>query len=162
MNRNYKKNGMVKFILIMMLGVMLSPNQGFALGLGDIQVNSTLNQRFDARINLLSVGPEEAEAMIVKLASREAFIKAGMDRPHELSSLKFGTLVEGKRVYITVVSPKPIIEPALNILLDVDWPNGHLIRHYTILLDPPVSIKKKGSHKTTLSSDRPAVTNLKD
>ena len=151
---------MKKWTYRLALGVLLLPLNTLALGLGGIQVNSTLNQGLDARIDLISAAPEDAEILIVKLASREAFIKAGLDRPHELGSLRFKTLLENDRAYISVTSPKPIREPSLSFLLEIDWPKGHLLRQYTVLLDPPGSIKKKGIQKPAPVSARPAVRDL--
>jgi len=126
-----------KLIVALALGAILSANNGFALGLGEIEVSSALNQKLTARIDLLSAAPEDAESLLIWLASREEFARAGLDRPIALASLKFKTSVEDGRVYIEVFSPKPIREPFLNFLVEVDWPKGHLIREYTILLDPP-------------------------
>ena len=128
---------MRKLIVALALGAILIPNNGSALGLGEIEVNSALNQKLTARIDLLSAAPEDAESLLIRLASREEFARAGLDRPIALASLKFKTSVEDGRVYIEVFSPKPIREPFLNFLVEVDWPKGHLIREYTILLDPP-------------------------
>ena len=128
---------MRKLIFALALGAILIPNNGFALGLGEIEVNSALNQKLTARIDILSAAPEDAESLLIRLASREEFVRAGLDRPMVLASLKFKTSVEDGRVYIDVFSPKPIREPFLNFLVEVDWPKGHLIREYTILLDPP-------------------------
>lgn len=129
---------MGKLIFVLAFGVLVLPAHVFALGLGDIKVNSMLNQQLEARIDVLSATPEDADILIVKLASRDDFIKAGLDRPHELTALKFKTLVEDGRVYITVASPSPIREPSMAFLIELDWPKGHLLREYTILLQPPV------------------------
>jgi len=144
-----------KLIFALALGVILVPNHGYTLGLGEIEVNSSLNQKLMARIDLLSASPEDAESVIVKLASREEFVRAGLDRPLMLNTLKFKTSVEEGHVYIDVLSPKPIREPFLNFLVEVDWPKGHLIREYTILLDPPVFMHK--TQKTDSGSSRPVM-----
>ncbi|MES0328240.1 MAG: FimV/HubP family polar landmark protein, partial [Gammaproteobacteria bacterium] len=128
---------MRKLIVALALGAILIPNNGSALGLGEIEVSSALNQKLTARIDLLSAAPEDAESLLIRLASREEFARAGLDRPIALASLKFKTSVEDGRVFIEIFSPKPIREPFLNFLVEVDWPKGHLIREYTILLDPP-------------------------
>ena len=146
---------MRKLIFVLALGAILLPNLGFTLGLGEIEVDSSLNQKLTARIELLSAAPEDAEALIVKLASREEFVRAGLDRPLILTSLKFKTEVADGKVYVNILSAKPIREPFLNFLVEVDWPKGHLIREYTILLDPPVFM---GNEQETVSvSDRPGM-----
>lgn len=127
-----------KLLPALIFTAMLLPNYVYALGLGDIHVDSTLNQKLDARINLISAVPEDAEVMIIKLASQEEFLKAGIDRPHSLTSLKFKAVNENGQLFIKVTSSSPIREPSLNFLLDIDWPDGHMLRQYTVLLNPPV------------------------
>lgn len=146
---------MRKLIFALAFGAILLPSRGFALGLGEIEVSSALNQKLAARIDLLSAAPEEAESLLISLASREEFLRAGLDRPMVLSTLKFKTRVENGDVFVDVTSPKPIREPFLNFLLEVDWPQGHLIREYTLLLDPPVFMGSRGSQAAP-SSGRPA------
>ncbi len=77
--------------------------------------------------------------MIPSLASPEEFSKAGVDRLYYLTDLKFTPVVKpnGKSV-IRVTSSKPVQEPYLNFLVQVLWPNGRLLREYTVLLDPPL------------------------
>ncbi len=133
---------MRKLIFALVLGLLL-PAQGFSLGLGDIQVNSKLNQKLGAQIDLISVTPEDADILIIKLASREEFTKAGLDRPHSLTELKFKALVKNGNVYIDVKSAKIIREPSLSFLIEVDWPKGHLVREYTILFEPPATMGRK-------------------
>ncbi len=147
---------MRKLIFTLAFGTILLPSHGFALGLGEIEVNSALNQKLAARIDLLSAAPEEAESLLISLGSREEFLRAGLDRPMVLNTLKFDTRVENGDVFVDVTSPKPIREPFLNFLLEVDWPQGHLIREYTILLDPPVFMGRRDSQAAP-ASGRPAM-----
>ncbi len=117
----------------------LTSGMAHALGLGDIHLRSALNQPLDAEIELLEVrdlGPAE---VIPKLASPEEFSKAGVDRQYFLTGLKFTPVVKpnGKSV-IRVTSSTPVQEPYLNFLVEVLWPNGRLLREYTVLLDPPL------------------------
>ncbi|MEW8154068.1 MAG: FimV/HubP family polar landmark protein, partial [Candidatus Thiodiazotropha endolucinida] len=104
---------------------------------------SALNQAFKADIDLLSVSQEELQDVRVSLASREAFEKAGMERPYLLTGLKFAPMLTpaGKPV-ITISSSDAIREPFLNFLIEVNWPKGRLVREYTVLLDPPVTLKR--------------------
>jgi len=115
-----------------------------ALGLGDINTRSALNQAFDADIELLSVDPAELDTVRVRLASAEAFQRAGIDRPFYLSDLKFTAQLDanGKPV-IHVHSERSIREPYLNFLLEVNWPKGKLLREYTVLLDPPTTLQRR-------------------
>ncbi|MEW8471068.1 MAG: FimV/HubP family polar landmark protein, partial [Candidatus Thiodiazotropha sp.] len=104
---------------------------------------SALNQAFKADIDLLSVSQEELQDVRVSLASREAFEKAGMERPYLLTGLKFTPMLTpaGKPV-ISISSKDAIREPFLNFLIEVNWPKGRLVREYTVLLDPPVTLQR--------------------
>jgi len=124
------------------LGTLSVP--AHALGLGELSSKSTLNQNFDGDITLLSVKPDELDAVRVKLAEREAFARAGIERPFFLSLLKFEpTLTSRGKSVIRVSSEFPIREPFLNFLIEVNWPNGRLLREYTVLLDPPTTTKRR-------------------
>ncbi|MEW8429977.1 MAG: pilus assembly protein FimV, partial [gamma proteobacterium symbiont of Ctena orbiculata] len=78
-----------KLSLAVAVATALSPVGVLALGLGEIHSQSALNQAFKADIDLLSVSQEELQDVRVSLASREAFEKAGMERPYLLTGLKF-------------------------------------------------------------------------
>lgn len=110
-----------------------------ALGLGNIELNSGLNQPFDARIELLSPTASELDSLNVALANIDAFDRAGIERPFILSSLRFEVLQsETGQDYIHVTSRETLREPFLNFLLEASWSNGRLFREYTVLLDPPL------------------------
>jgi len=66
-----------KLLAVLIAGALFVPTTGFTLGLGEIEVNSALNQRLNAEIELLSTTPEDTENLIVKLASRKEFSRAG-------------------------------------------------------------------------------------
>ena len=78
-----------KLLGTIIAGALLIPNTGFTLGLGEIEVNSALNQTLNADIELLSATVEDTENLIIKLASRKEFLRAGLDRPYSLNDLRF-------------------------------------------------------------------------
>ena len=144
-------------MIAIVFGALLLPNQALTLGLGDIEVSSALNQQLDAEIALLSANEGDAETLIIKLASREEFQRAGLDRPFMLNSIRFTTELRDGVPFIKITTPKPVREPFLNFLVEVDWPQGHLIREYTILLDPPIFSGKPALEKSS-SSSRPSMS----
>ena len=117
----------------------LLPINSFALGLGEIEVNSFLNQPLNAEIEVLSARPGEIDDLLVSLASREAFTRAGLERPRHLSELRFEVKKNeaGDSAVILVSTRSAIKEPFLNFLVEADWSKGRLLREFTILLDPP-------------------------
>jgi len=68
---------------------MLWPSLSSALGLGEIHLNSSLNEPMNADIDLLAASPDELSALRASLAGRDAFTRYGIDRPPFLSSLTF-------------------------------------------------------------------------
>jgi pilus assembly protein FimV len=117
-------------------------SQAQAVGLGNIEVNSKLNQPLNARIKLMSIPRQDMQNLgnvKVRLASAEAFKRAGLERPVVLSELRFNVEGSGETsADIRISSSQPIKEPFVNFLLEVDWPNGRILREYTVLLDPPL------------------------
>jgi len=115
--------------------VLLSPTAS-AAGLGKLTVLSSLGQPLRAEIELTSVTPEEAQELVAKLASPDAFRAANIDYNPALMSLRFEVETRGSRQFIRVSSPQPINEPFVDMLLELTWTNGRLVREYTFLLDP--------------------------
>ena len=134
-----------KLLGAIVAAALFLPETAYTLGLGEIEVSSALNQKLNANIELLSATPEDTETIIVKLASRKEFSRAGLDRPYLLNDLRFKSEVIDGVPHIKVTSSSPIREPFLNFLVEIDWPNGHLLREYTVLLDPPVFMTQSAS-----------------
>ena len=139
------------------VGLALASNGAFALGLGDIDMQSALNQPMNAEIPLTAVQAGELDGMIVQLADEDAFARAGIERSSVLTDLSFTVDRSGARPVIRVTSPRAVTEPFLNFLLEVDWPQGRMVREYTVLLDPPVFMTQGPSVRDG-GADRPAVT----
>jgi len=110
-----------------------------AVGLGEITVHSALNQPLEAEIALVQAqGLEEGE-LSVSLATAGEFKQAGIERLPFLEDLRFTQVLQGERRVIRVVSSKPVNEPFLDFLLQVNQANGRQLREYTLLIDPPGS-----------------------
>ena len=124
---------------ILLLGALLSPPVLHALGLGDIRLRSSLNQPFDAEIQLVDATAEDLAALRASIASNDTFARYGLDRPAYLSEFTFAVDRDSSgREVLRVTSPRPVTEPFVTFLIDANWPRGRLLREYTVLLDPPV------------------------
>ncbi|MGM0595258.1 MAG: type IV pilus assembly protein FimV, partial [Pseudomonadota bacterium] len=131
----------------------MAPAAALALGLGEVKLHSALNQRLDANIELLSVAANEADDIEVSLASAEAFSRVGLERPAVLRFMEFDVQQgEDGRYFIKASSQEIIREPYLDFLIEVRWPNGRMLREYTLLLDPPVSHREDAPAITTPDS----------
>jgi pilus assembly protein FimV len=111
----------------------------WALGLGDITLDSALNQPLRAEIELISATPDELSGLTITIASAETFARYGIDRPLFLSRLKFDIIPSGRTDdnIIRITSADPVTEPFVTFLVEAVWPRGRLLREYTLLLDPP-------------------------
>ncbi len=126
---------LMRFSLVFVL--MLS-SKVWAIGLGDINLDSALNEPLRAEIQLLSATPEELASLDVMLASSETFARYGIDRPFYLQELQFNVLSTSPNgPVVQIRSRSPITEPFLTFLVEATWPSGRLLREYTVLLDPP-------------------------
>ena len=128
-----------KLVLAIAAATSLTSGMAHALGLGDISLQSALNQPLNANIELLEVRDLDKSEIIPRLASAEDFSKAGVDRGYFLTNLKFTTvMLPNGKSSVRVSSSKPVVEPYLNFLVEVVWPSGRVLREYTLLLDPPL------------------------
>jgi pilus assembly protein FimV len=123
----------------LLLLALLSPIVSHALGLGEIHLKSSLNAPLDADIDLVGASADDLAGLKASLADRDAFTRGGLDYPSFLGPLSFMVekLSDGRSV-LHVHSTNAANEPFATLLVTVDWPRGHVVREYTVLLDPPV------------------------
>lgn len=113
-------------------------SSAWALAFGRLTVQSALGEPLRAEIELPQITPEEADTLHVGPAAPEVFRAQGVEFSPLLNDMRI-TLrkrADGS-VYLQVTSNRPINEPFLDLVIDASWNAGHLIRNYTILLDPP-------------------------
>jgi pilus assembly protein FimV len=122
--------------LVLMMALSL-PGAAHALGLGEIHVNSGLNEPLAADIDILGATAEELSSLTASVANKEAFRRFGAERPDFLASATFKVShdVKGKPVLV-IRSTDSFTEPVVNLLVDLRWHNGEVIRQYSLLLDP--------------------------
>ena len=116
----------------------LMPFAANAAGLGKLTVLSGLGEPLNAEIELLATTPEELASLTAAIAPEEAYAVQGIEKPGLHSAIK----VEVKKKangssLIKLSSVQPITDPFLDMLIQVDWSTGRLLREYTLLLDPP-------------------------
>lgn len=126
---------------LFLIGFILSLSVN-AAGLGKLTVNSFLGQPLNAEIDLflVSVSDDELSSLKADFASREAFAQAGIRYKPFFSTFKVSieSRVNGEP-YVQITSPQAVNEPFLNMLVELSWASGRLLREYTILLDPAES-----------------------
>ncbi len=124
-------------ILVISAGLTLLPLSVQALGFGGIKLKSSLNEKLNAEVPLLSANASDVQSLTIKLATEEAFLRSGIDRTALLNKLKFKVKQRSDEYYIHVTTSETVREPFMNFLLELNWKNGRMLREYTMLIDPP-------------------------
>lgn len=110
-----------------------------ALGLGDIEMQSFLNEPLRAEVLLLDTRQLTVDDIRVRLAQNDDFDRLGVERSYFLTSINFDIEVdEGSGIGRVLLSTDAaVLEPYLDLIIEIRWPTGRLLREYTILVDPP-------------------------
>jgi pilus assembly protein FimV len=122
--------------------LLLAAPAAWSLGLGRIQVQSSLGESLRAEIDITSMTPEEASNLRVRVAPPESYKAAGVD----YNAVLPGTQVELQRradgrPYLKLTSDRGVQEPFVDVILEINWSTGRLVREYTMLFDPPVTAR---------------------
>jgi len=127
-----------RFTRLLLLSGLILSSEVWAIGLGEINLDSALNEPLRAKIFLLSASDDELADLSVILASEETFTRYGIDRPLYLQGIEFEVVQGGPSGNVVQIrSRSPIAEPFLKFLVEATWASGRLLREYTVLLDPP-------------------------
>jgi len=109
-----------------------------AAGLGKLNVLSGLGEPLKAEIEIMSATAKELSSLTADIASNDVYIAHGIEKPssHQGINIQLGKSATGKAV-LKLSSTQPITDAFLDMLIQVDWSSGRLLREYTVLLDPP-------------------------
>src|SRR5450631_134631 len=122
---------------ILLILAMSLPGAAKSLGLGDIRVDSALNEPLSAQIDIVGATRDELVELTAKVANREIFQRYGADRPSFLTTATFKVGLDSQgRPVLNVRSSESFTDPVINFLVDLRWGKGELIREYSLLLDP--------------------------
>ncbi len=168
--RTREGNSVYKFYFraCLFVTLLVFPYVIYAAGLGKLTLSSALGQPLKAEIDLVAVRDDESFSLTANLASQEAFRQAGISYKPFFSSLEIAIdhRANGDS-YIRITSPSAINEPFLNMLVELSWASGRLMREYTVLLDPidvappepvaPVIVDVPVAVETDFDSDEPEV-----
>jgi pilus assembly protein FimV len=132
-----QKKDILKFGLL--VAALALSQSVLALGLGKLTVQSALGQALNAQIDLMGTREEFSE-LTAKIAAPSRYQEKDLVYQAVLTRTKV-TLeyrADGS-AFLKIVSSQPITEPYIDLLVEVNWPPGHAIREYTVLLDPPAA-----------------------
>lgn len=123
--------------LLSTTGAMLLAPNALAVGLGEVALQSPLGKPLEARIPLTHLGDLSSDQIKVMLGSDDDYTRLGVDRDYLHSQIRMQPVIEGANAYLHITTTQPVVEPYINFVISLRWPNGQLAREYTLLLDVP-------------------------
>jgi len=109
-----------------------------AAGLGRLSVLSDLGQPLRAEIDVVAVEKGELESLSARLASIETYVQNNLPYPSPSMGLQLTLeMRQSGQPYIVATTAQPINEPFVDILVELTWNDGRILRGYTALIDPP-------------------------
>jgi pilus assembly protein FimV len=139
------------------LALGLSPAAAYAAGLGRLTIQSGIGQPLLGEIELVSVRPDELSTLAARIAPPEAYRNASINFNSALMGAR-ATIErrQGGAPYIRIVSSRPIEEPFIDLLVELTWNTGRLVREYTALVDPPGFGSSQVATPSAVPDSRPA------
>lgn len=132
-----RPTGLTRHNLALAAALLVASSGAHALGLGRLNVQSALGETMRAEIDLTSLTAEEAASLKVRIAPSDAYRTAGIDYNPILSSAQVQVLRRDGRTVLRVLSDRAVQEPFVDVILELTWSSGRLVREYTLLFDPP-------------------------
>lgn len=125
---------------VLAIALAAAPTVAFPAGLGKLSIQSGIGQPLRAEIDVAATA-EELSTLTAKLAAPEAYKQAGMELTTSLSAIKFSVAKrpDGRSV-LRLSSDRPMNDPFLEMLIELNWATGRVVREYKVLLDPPEAV----------------------
>jgi pilus assembly protein FimV len=127
----------ITFAIVAAALALSAPFAARAAGLGKLNVLSPLGQPLNAEIEIVALRPGEEEGLTARVAGPEAFAAAGIEPTAVLNSMRFAIERRNGRRILRVTTVQPVNDPFVELLVELQWQTGRLVREYTFLLDPP-------------------------
>ena len=119
-------------------GVMTLPVPALALGLGKLTVQSGLGQPLSARIELTAAQKEELDSLAARVAEPSVYRENNVHYSPAVSRARVAVEQGANNTaYLRISTPQAVNDPYLDLIVEVNWATGRVVRNYTFLLDPP-------------------------
>ncbi|HEY8242227.1 MAG TPA: FimV/HubP family polar landmark protein, partial [Casimicrobiaceae bacterium] len=125
------------FRLTLLAAALAAAGHVHALGLGRLTVESSLGQPLSARIELTTASRDELDSLTARVADPSLYRQNNMQFQPALSRTRVTVEQSPGGAYLRVTSPTSVNEPFLDLVVEVSWASGRVVRSYTFLLDPP-------------------------
>ncbi|HET8710838.1 MAG TPA: FimV/HubP family polar landmark protein, partial [Spongiibacteraceae bacterium] len=128
-----------------------------AIGVGEIHLQSFLGSPLQAEVPLNHLGDLSADQLKVQLGSQSDYSAMGVEYTYLHTQLKIEPIVKNGQGYVRISTHEPVTEPYLDFVLSLRWPQGQLVREFTVLLDPPMQAVATMAPTTSREAAAPAV-----
>jgi len=128
----------------LLAGVFVLPATALALGLGKLTVDSSLGQPLSAHVELTAAQKEELDSLAAKVADQSVYRDNNVAYPTALSRARV-TIEQSASgpPQLKVTTQQAVNDPYLDLIVEVNWATGRVVRNYTFLLDPPGASEKQ-------------------
>ena len=133
----------------LLAGALTLPVSVFALGLGKLTVQSGLGQPLSATIELTSAQKDELDTLRARIADPAVYRDNNVQYPSAMSRARI--VVEqtaNGAPYLRVTTSQAVNDAFLDLLVELNWATGRVVRDYTFLLDPPSSTETQAVEPT--------------
>jgi pilus assembly protein FimV len=133
----------------LLAGALTFPVSVFALGLGKLTVQSGLGQPLSATIELTSAQKDELDTLRARIADPAVYRDNNVQYPSAMSRARI--VVEqtaNGAPYLRVTTSQAVNDAFLDLLVELNWATGRVVRDYTFLLDPPSSTETQAVEPT--------------
>ncbi|GAP36573.1 FimV/HubP family polar landmark protein [Piscinibacter sakaiensis] len=113
-----------------------------ALTLGRASVQSNLGELLRAEVEFENLNADEAESLRAFVASAETYRQSGVELNPALSGARVVLQrIAGRRPALRITTDRAVQEPFLDLILELQWRGGRLVRSYTLLVDLPPTVR---------------------
>src|SRR5208282_2611877 len=122
----------------LLMGIAIMPVAALALGLGKLTVDSGLGQPLSARIELTAAQKDELDSLTARVADLSVYRDNNVSYPAVMARARV-TVEQSPNnpPYLRVTTAQSVNDPFLDLIVEVNWATGRIVRNYTFLLDPP-------------------------
>ncbi|HEY8622367.1 MAG TPA: FimV/HubP family polar landmark protein [Casimicrobiaceae bacterium] len=121
----------------LLAGVLTLSVPALALGLGKLTVNSGLGQPLSAQIELTAAQRDDLDSLRARVADPSVYRDNGAQYVGALARARITVEQGANASYLRITTAAPVNEPFLNLIIELSWASGRVVRDYTFLLDPP-------------------------
>jgi pilus assembly protein FimV len=121
-----------------LLGLLFSmATSAYGLGLGNLDLQSRLNERFSANIPVIVPAEVDATEITVQLAANSQFERAGLKKTDTVTKLQFSPerKADGQMI-IAITTTSRVTEPMVSFVLEVQQGSTRTLRTYNAMLEP--------------------------